>query len=144
MARTRSSYSRERITITRRYPWPTAQLNWWIIVMLATGGLILGVFADFLSIQHQFGIGIPWLFPYGITVGSLTVLFVLVGIILQAQGQLDPFLVILGCGILVVLFITGLIETAIQLFGNVSFVFVSSLGLFSLACLKKQEKIVLY
>ena len=64
MARTRSSYSRERITVLKRFPWPTAQLNWWVIVMLATGGLILGVFADFLSIQQQMGLGIPWYVLY--------------------------------------------------------------------------------
>lgn len=60
MARTRSSYSRERVTVVRRYPWPAMLLNWWTIVMLATGGLLLGVFADFLSIQQQMGLGIPW------------------------------------------------------------------------------------
>lgn len=37
-----------------------------------------------------------------------------------AQNNLDPSYVILGCFILIVLFLTGLIETAIQLFGNVS------------------------
>ncbi|KAL1303891.1 hypothetical protein AAFC00_000345 [Neodothiora populina] len=114
----RSTYSRERITVVRRYPWPSVQLNWWIIVMLAAGGLILGVFADFVSIQNQFGLGIPWLFPYGITVGALTVLFLIVMLIMLAQKNLDPDYVILGCFILIVLYITGLIETAIQLFGN--------------------------
>ncbi|KAF1351886.1 hypothetical protein BDV97DRAFT_367707 [Delphinella strobiligena] len=118
MARTRSSYSRERITVIKRFPWPAAQLNWWVIVMLATGGLELGVFADFLSIQNQMGLGIPWLFPFGITVGSLTVLFIIVMLFMIAQNNLDPSYVILGCFILIVLFLTGLIETAIQLFGN--------------------------
>lgn len=60
MARTRSSYSRERISVIRKFPWPDAQLNFWTIVMLATGGLILGVFADFMSIQSQMNLGIPW------------------------------------------------------------------------------------
>lgn len=56
----RSSVSRERITVIRRYPWPEMLLNWWTIIMLATGGLELGVFADFLSIQNQMRIGVPW------------------------------------------------------------------------------------
>lgn len=41
-------------------------------------------------------------------------------LIMIAQSNLDPSYVILGCFILIVLFLTGLIETAIQLFGNVS------------------------
>lgn len=41
-------------------------------------------------------------------------------LILIGQNRLDPGTVILGCFILIVLFLAGLIETAIQLFGNVS------------------------
>lgn len=47
-------------------------------------------------------------------------------LIMIAQNNLDPNYVILGCFILIVLFLTGLIETAIQLFGNVSGVLYSS------------------
>lgn len=60
------------------------------------------------------------LFPYGITVGSLAVVFIIIMLIMLGQNNLDPMAVILGSFILIVLFITGLIETAIQLFGNVS------------------------
>ena len=55
--------------------------------------------------------------PYGITVGALTVLFILIMLGLIYQRRLLPGLVMIGCFILLVLFITGVIETAIQLFG---------------------------
>lgn len=57
----RSSVSRTRVVVRQSYYWPDWQLNLWIIVMLAAGGLLVGVFAEFLSIQQQLGhLGIPW------------------------------------------------------------------------------------
>lgn len=55
--------------------------------------------------------------PYGITVGALTVIFIIIMLILINQRRLLPGVVIIGSFILLVLYITGLIETAIQLFG---------------------------
>ena len=55
--------------------------------------------------------------PFGITVGALTVLFVIAMLALIYQRRLLPGLVMIGCFILAVLYLTGLIETAIQLFG---------------------------
>ena len=57
--------------------------------------------------------------PYGITVGSLTVVFILIMLGLIYQRRLLPGVVMIGSFILLVLFITGIIETAIQLFGPV-------------------------
>ncbi len=55
--------------------------------------------------------------PYGITVGSLLIFYVFVLVILIYQRRLLPGVVMIGCFILLILFITGVIETAIQLFG---------------------------
>jgi len=55
--------------------------------------------------------------PFGITVGALTLAFVILMLILIVQRRLLPGVLIIGCFILLVLYITGLIETAIQLFG---------------------------
>ena len=55
--------------------------------------------------------------PYGITIGALTIIFVITMLLLIYQRRLLPGLVMIGCFILTVLYITGLIETAIQLFG---------------------------
>jgi hypothetical protein len=62
------------------------------------------------------------IFPFGITVGSLTLFYILIELILIAQNRLLPGVMMLGAFILLVLYLTGLIETAIQLFGagNVS------------------------
>jgi cation transporter-like permease len=130
MARTSTTVSRERTTTLHRYPWPENLLNYWTIIMLATGGLLTGVFASFMSIQSRMGLGTPWLFPYAVTVGSLTLFFVILMIVLLAQKKLQPAWVLLGCFILIALFLAGLIETAVQLFGNVSCSL--SLPLFSL------------
>lgn len=57
----RSDRSREtRIVVQQRYYWPDQQLNFWIIIMLATAGTILGIFADFIMVQNQLRVGIPW------------------------------------------------------------------------------------
>lgn len=55
--------------------------------------------------------------PYGITVGALTVFYVIALILLIFQRRLLPGVVMIGSFILLVLYITGVIETAIQLFG---------------------------
>ncbi|KAF2086311.1 hypothetical protein K490DRAFT_44421 [Saccharata proteae CBS 121410] len=108
----------EAVVVREKYYWPDVQLNIWTIIMLATAGTILGVFANFIMIQDTFRAGIPWLFPYGVVVGSLTIVFIIVEIILIAQRRLLPGVMMLWSFILLVLFITGIIETAIQLFGS--------------------------
>lgn len=56
--------------------------------------------------------------PFGLIVGALLVLFIFMMITLIVQRRLLPGVLILGAFILLVLFITGLIETAMQLFGS--------------------------
>lgn len=57
------------------------------------------------------------IFPYSIATGSLCLLFLLIILALIQQRQLLPGIVVLGSFILFVLFLTGLIETSIQLYG---------------------------
>jgi hypothetical protein len=52
-----------------------------------------------------------------VTVASLAILFLALILILAAQRSLIPGVIILGSFILFVLWLTGLIETAIQLYG---------------------------
>lgn len=59
MARTRSLISRSAVSV-HRYYWPQQQLNLWTFLTLATGGYILGVFADFMSVQSRLQLGTPW------------------------------------------------------------------------------------
>jgi hypothetical protein len=58
------------------------------------------------------------LFPFGVTVGALTVAFILLELIMVSQRRIVPGMMMLGSFILLVLYITGLIETAILLFGS--------------------------
>ncbi|KXS96670.1 hypothetical protein AC578_4392 [Pseudocercospora eumusae] len=114
----RSSMTRERVIVRQSYYWPDWQLNVWIIIMLATGGVLVGVFASFVVVQtHLKHLGIPWIMPFGITVGALTIAFIILMLLLIIQRRLLPGILIIGSFILLVLYITGLIETAIQLFG---------------------------
>ncbi|KAK4888170.1 hypothetical protein LTR27_012899 [Elasticomyces elasticus] len=118
MARSSVSRSRTRVVVRQSYYWPDQQLNFWIIIMLATGGVLIGVFAAFIQDQQRFGLGIPWIMPFGITVGALTVIFVWIMLALIYQRRLLPGVVMIGSFILLVLYITGIIETALQLFRN--------------------------
>lgn len=45
---------------TTRYQWPEVWLNIWIIIFLASAATNLGIFANFLEIQNQLELGIPW------------------------------------------------------------------------------------
>jgi len=56
MARTVTS----TVVVREKYYWPDVQLNIWTIIMLATAGTILGVFAEFMQIQNQMKLATPW------------------------------------------------------------------------------------
>lgn len=56
--------------------------------------------------------------PYGLTVGALAVIFILIEIAYIAQRKLLPGTMMLLSFILLVLFIVGIIGTAIQLFAG--------------------------
>lgn len=57
--------------------------------------------------------------PYGITVGALTETFVWIVVLLSFQRRLYPGVVIVQAFILFVLYLTGMIGTASQLFGPI-------------------------
>lgn len=57
------------------------------------------------------------LFPFMVTAGSLAIAFIALILILASQRFLLPGLIALGSFILFVLWLTGLIETALQLYG---------------------------
>lgn len=48
------------VVVREKYYWPDVQLNIWTIVMLATAGVLIGIYATFISIQQRFRVGIPW------------------------------------------------------------------------------------
>ncbi|KAI9749650.1 MAG: Vacuolar protein sorting-associated protein 41 [Chaenotheca gracillima] len=105
---------RRRVT---RYRWPAFQLNFWILIFLAASATTLGIFSYFITVQGQLSLNVPWYMPYWSTVGGLGVAFIILLIYLQNQSILIPGVVILGSFILFVLWLTGLIKTAIVLFG---------------------------
>lgn len=59
------------------------------------------------------------LFPYMVVSGSLGVFFIFLVLFLAAQRFLLPGIIIIGSFILFVLWLTGLIETSLQLYGVV-------------------------
>ncbi|KAI4174483.1 MAG: hypothetical protein LQ343_002240 [Gyalolechia ehrenbergii] len=109
----------EIITVQRRrkYHWPEAQLNFWLVIMIIASSVILGIFAYLTAIQNTLKLGIPWILPYMITISSLAIIFIIIMLGLISQRQLLPGVVVLGSFILFVLWLTGLIETSIQLYG---------------------------
>jgi hypothetical protein len=56
--------------------------------------------------------------PYGVTVGALCVIFIIIEIILIAQRRLLPGIMLLLSFTFLVLFIAGAVGTGIQLFGG--------------------------
>lgn len=55
-----SRRSRRRVVVRESFFWPDQQLNFWIIIMLATGGVLIGIFASFVVAQNTLRLGIPW------------------------------------------------------------------------------------
>jgi len=56
------------VVIREKYFWPDAQLNFWTIIILATSGTILGVFAEFMDIQNRMGLGTPWYVTFPLSI----------------------------------------------------------------------------
>lgn len=123
----------------RRYRWPELQLNIWLLIVLSSSAICLGIFAWLLAVQTQLQLAVPWylphtlplpfqalfnamliksrLFPFMVTAGCLGIVFIALILILAAQRFLLPGLISLGSFILFVLWLTGLIETSLQLYG---------------------------
>ena len=70
-------------------------------------------FSKLHSNSHGFRI-----LPYGVTVGALTIIFIIIELVLIAQRRLLPGVVLLFAFMLMVLFLAGAIGTGIQLFGG--------------------------
>ncbi|PYI10144.1 hypothetical protein BO78DRAFT_306241 [Aspergillus sclerotiicarbonarius CBS 121057] len=104
----------------RRYHWPELQLNVWILVVLSSSAICLGIFAWFMTVQNELELEVPWLFPYMVTSGALGIFFVILILVLAAQRFLLPGIIIVGGFILFVLWLTGLVETSLQLYGVLS------------------------
>ncbi|KAI9929031.1 hypothetical protein ASPWEDRAFT_180706 [Aspergillus wentii DTO 134E9] len=104
----------------RRYHWPELQFNVWILVVLSGSAICLGIFAWLMAVQSQLQLGIPWLFPYMVVSGSLAVFFIILLLVLATQRFLLPGIVLVGSFILFVLWLTGLIETSLQMYGIVA------------------------
>ncbi|KEY73835.1 hypothetical protein S40285_04693 [Stachybotrys chlorohalonatus IBT 40285] len=110
-------YSRRVVSHVRTYNWPPLQLNFWIFVMLLASSSIMGVFGYFITIQTQLLLPVPWYFPYFITVGGLTILFIAGLFWLIYNRRLLPAIVMIGAFMLFVLWLVGLIIVSIQLWG---------------------------
>jgi hypothetical protein len=57
---TEGSIEEEIRIVRRKYRWPAGQLNFWLLIMLVASSTVLGIFANFCSIQGQLDLGTPW------------------------------------------------------------------------------------
>jgi multisubunit Na+/H+ antiporter MnhB subunit len=71
-----------------------------------------------LQIRQQDNTNDTRIMPYGVTVGTLAIIFIIIEIVFIAQRKLLPSTMMLLSFILLVLFIAGIIGTAIQLFAG--------------------------
>ncbi|GFP54686.1 hypothetical protein ACSS6W_002530 [Trichoderma asperelloides] len=111
-------YERKVVTThIRTYNWPPLQLNFWIFIMLLCSSTIIGVFGNFIQIQNQLELPIPWYFPYYITVGAIAILFIFGIFWLIAQRRLLPAIVMIGAFMLFVMWLVGLVVVSLELWG---------------------------
>ncbi|KAK2757369.1 hypothetical protein FQN54_004884 [Arachnomyces sp. PD_36] len=102
----------------RKYHWPEIQLNIWLLVVLTASASCLGMFSWFMAVQTQMSLGTPWVFPFMVTSSALALSFLVLILFLAARRSLVPGIIILGSFILWVLWLTGLIGTALQMYGT--------------------------
>lgn len=112
-----SAVYERRVERVHKYHWPAIQLNIWMLFMLVASSAILGIFASFIQIQEQLRLGVPWYFPYYITVCALVMAFILLLLWLIFQRRLLPSIVMIGGFILFVLWLVGLIVVSVELWG---------------------------
>jgi len=110
-------YERRVVEKIHKYHWPAVQLNVWMLIMLISAGVIIGVFSAFIEIQNTLLLPVPWYFPYYICVGALTIAFVLLLLWLIFNRRLLPSIVMIGGFMLFVLWLVGLIVISVQLWG---------------------------
>lgn len=113
-----AAYETRRVLHLRTYSWPPIQLHIWIFVMLLASSSILGVFATFIQTQNQLRLPIPWYFPYYVTVTSVAITFVLAMMWLIHHRRLLPAVVMIGGFALFVLWMVGLVASAVELWGS--------------------------
>jgi len=90
----------------------------WMVTMIAASACETGFFTFFYTNQTQMNLGIPWLFPFQITVGAISLVFLMVMTWLISQNQLLPGVVLIGSFMLFVLWTAGLVQLGIMLFGT--------------------------
>lgn len=56
----RSTITRSVAVVRQRYYWPDLQLNFWILTIIIAASVVLGINAQFLVVQNQMRLGIPW------------------------------------------------------------------------------------
>ncbi|KAF3483785.1 uncharacterized protein GIQ15_03109 [Arthroderma uncinatum] len=105
-------------TVIQRFRWPEIRLHVWLLVNLASSTTCLGIFSWFLFVQTQLSVSTPWVFPFMVATAGLGLLFVFFMLFLIQRGMLLPDIIILGCFVLFVLWLTGLIGTSIELYGT--------------------------
>ncbi|KAI9678402.1 MAG: hypothetical protein M1829_002000 [Trizodia sp. TS-e1964] len=87
--------------------------------MLVAACTVVGVYGNFITIQTQLEVGIPWYMSYWVAAGSLTIVYLILIVWLISQRRLLPSIVILGSFILFVVWLTGLVKISIELWGPV-------------------------
>ncbi|KAF3763402.1 hypothetical protein M406DRAFT_340984 [Cryphonectria parasitica EP155] len=121
MATTETSESdvvyERRVERLHKYHWPAIQLNVWMLFMLVASSAILGIFASFIQTQQQLRLGVPWYFPYYITVSAIVIIFIWLMLWLIFQRRLLPSIVMIGGFMLFVLWLVGLIVVSVELWG---------------------------
>ncbi|CAI4215594.1 unnamed protein product [Parascedosporium putredinis] len=109
-------YTRRKAHV-HTYKWPWIPFNIWMFAMLLSSSAIVGIFANFISIQGYLLLGIPWYFPYFVTVGSFAILYVFTLVYLLSQHRLLPAIVMIGAFLVFILWFVGLIVVSIELWG---------------------------
>jgi len=63
-------YERRVVEKIHKYHWPAVQLNVWMLIMLISAGVIIGVFSAFIEIQNTLLLPVPWyVFPHILPTG---------------------------------------------------------------------------
>lgn len=99
------------------HQWKQEKFYPWAILTIICGTIITGCAAFGLETQNQLLLPPLWLFSFSISAGVIAIVLTLVSMGMVSTNALKPGVMIIFASIIFVLFLTGLVATALQLYG---------------------------
>lgn len=100
------------------FTWPLQIVSGWLFLQAVFSLIVLGIYAQFVAVQHYLGRPVPWYFSMSLAVAVITIFFLVIMLILFNIRLLTPFYMVTFATVGFILTLVALIGTALGLFAN--------------------------